>query len=226
MSLPARASRAAWITARDLVGGLLLGIACGAALDKLGKPWPLVLRRGVSGLAAAGLIGAAGALWGRDMAQLAGAADPRGAARATGLAIGPSVVLVALVLTAVEPGLVARGAGAGVAIHVIYTLLFVPAVLIVAAIGGFALGAGLRAPGLAVRLSLGAGVAAGSAFLALDLLMDTLGWRVGGPHAGERATMLVVTALGAMAAALAAGGTVGHLLLRRPWPRPSSKAAA
>jgi hypothetical protein len=44
--------------------------------------------------------------------------------------------------------------------------------------------------------------------------MYALGWRVGAPNAGRRATMLVVTALSASAAAIAAGGAIGARLGR------------
>src|SRR6266540_2152094 len=62
--------------------------------------------------------------------------------------------------------------------------------------------------GLAVR----AGLSGGVAFLIIDLLMDALGWRVGGLHAGERATMVMVTTSGTIGAALAAGGALGRRL--------------
>jgi hypothetical protein len=65
-----------------------------------------------------------------------------------------------------------------------------------------------------MRLAANAGAAALLTFLAVDLLMYALGWRVGAPNAGRRATMLVVTALSASAAAIAAGGAIGARLSR------------
>ena len=56
--------------------------------------------------------------------------------------------------------------------------------------------------------------------------MDALGWRVGAPHAAERGTMLVVTALAAAAAAVAAGTAIGQGLLRQRVVAPGPPAAA
>jgi hypothetical protein len=59
------------------------------------------------------------------------------------------------------------------------------------------------------------GAAACVAFLTIYLLMDLAGWRVGGPDTAKRATMLVVTGLGSLGAALAGGAALGSALLRR-----------
>lgn len=103
----------------------------------------------------------------------------------------------------------ARATQAGYSIHFVYSVLFVPVAGIVAAVGAFALGVGLNGRALGMRLAANAGAAALLTFLAVDLLMCALGWRVGAPNAAHRATMLVVTALGASAAAVAAGGAIG-----------------
>jgi hypothetical protein len=42
--------------------------------------------------------------------------------------------------------------------------------------------------------------------------MDKAGWRIGAPDAARRATMIVVTSLGALAAALAGGAVLGYFL--------------
>ena len=196
------------------MGGLLVGIGLGAALNEVATFLPLLPRRALSALAAASVLAVAGGWWGRHMARLAGVVDERQMGRAAGLALGPSVVLIGLALAALEPGLVAGGANVGLPIHVVFTLLFVPAALAIAAVGGFALGFGVRDFRLGGSLAVRAGLSAALAFLIIDLLMDGLGWRVGGPDAARRATMLVVTALGATGAALAAGSAIGHRLLR------------
>jgi len=66
-----------------------------------------------------------------------------------------------------------------------------------------------------MRLSARAALAAVIAFLAVDVLMYALGWRVGAPNAAKRATMLVVTMLSASAAAIAAGAAIGAMLESR-----------
>ena len=68
---------------------------------------------------------------------------------------------------------------------------------------------------LGARLAVSAGVAALVTFLAVDLLMYSLGWRVGAPNAARRATMLVVTVISASAAAVTAGAAIGARFRRR-----------
>ena len=190
MSHPGFVSRATWLTVRDIVGGLVVGVGLGALVDATASPLPLLLRRAASALTAISLLTLAGRAWGRDLALLAGALNTRAATRAGGFAVGPGVVLVGGVLAALEPSLVARGASVGVPIHLIYRLLFIPAAFVVAATGAFALGCGLRNARLGVSLAAWAGLGAATAFLVINLLLDALGWRVGAPHAAERATML------------------------------------
>lgn len=219
------ALRTAAITARDLVGGLVIGFAVGSLLDGVASPLPTWLRRTVSALAAVTVVTVAGRLWARHVARLAGQSVPRHLTR-TGVIFGATTVAVALGLAALEPGLLAQAAAAEVPVHTVYTVVFVPATALIAASGAFALGWALGDWRFGVRLGLVAGVSATVAFLLSALLMASLGWRVGAPRAAERATMLVVTAVGAAAAAILAGGAIGYILSRVGGAGPSSSAAA
>lgn len=207
MSQYSQTVRTAWITARCLVPAVLVGGGLGAIFQRVP----------VSGLLAVIIVSVAAGWWGRNMARLTDLGNERRVAWAAGLAVGPSVVLVGVSLAALEATLVGPSAEASLPIHVVSSLLFVPAALLIAAIGGFALGSGARDVRLGTSLAVRAGLSGGLAFLIIDLLMDALGWRVGGPHAGERATMVVVTIFGTIGAALAAGGALGRRLsqLRR-----------
>ena len=201
------------ITIRDLLGGLIIGVSLGAFVDTL--PLPLVPRRGLA--AAAALTGTfiAAWLWGRDMTRLAEGVERREVARWTAFAFGPAIIGVGALLAAIEPSIVARGTRAGFAIHATFTVLFVPATAFVAAAGSFALGRGLIDSRFGLRLAGAASSAAATAFLAVDLAMYAFGWRVGSPNAARRATMLVVTILGALAATAAAGAAIGASLSSR-----------
>jgi hypothetical protein len=102
-------------------------------------------------------------------------------------------VLAIIVLGRLEVEFVQRG-GTTLPIHVLFTLLFVPAAFICAfVIGaalGLALGDGRWAAGPAGHpWRAGRGVA----FLTLNVLQDLLGRRVGGPNAAATATMITVT---------------------------------
>jgi hypothetical protein len=201
---------AAAITVRDLIGGLVVAVGLGSLADML--PLPLVIRRGVDGMVALSITLLAGGFWGRDMAQLAGRPDLQRTRKLTALSVGPAIIAVGALLAIVEPSVVGRATRAGFAIHAVYTVLFVPVTGFVAAVGGFALGYGLEDRRFGMRLAMVAGLAALVAFLAVDLLMYAIGWHVGAPNAGRRATMLVVTVLSASAAAGAAGAAIGRFL--------------
>jgi len=97
----------------------------------------------------------------------------------------------------------------------VYGFLFVPAVFFVASSAVLVLGAGLRIDkNRRWRLALTCGIAAAAAHLVVYRMMDRAGWRIGAPDAARRATMIVVTSLGALAAALAGGATLGYFLSR------------
>ena len=204
MSQDSQTVRAAWITARYLVPAVLFGGGLGAIFQRVP----------VSGFLSVGIAAVAAGAWARRMVRLTDLGHEQRVVWAAALALGPSVVLAGVSLAAAETTLIPQSADARLPIHVIYSLLFVPAALLVAAIGGFALGSGARGVRLGVSLAVRAGLSGGLAFLLIDLAMDALGWRVGGPDAGHRATMVVVTALGTIGAALAAGGALGHRLSR------------
>ena len=194
----------------------MIAVALGSLADAL--PLPLVARRVFDGVVALCVTLLAGKLWGRDMATLAHVPTPHATARLTALSVGPAILAAGAILAAIEPAAVARATQAGYSIHFVYSVLFVPVAGIVAAVGAFALGVGLNGRALALRLAANAGAAALLTFLAVDLLMYALGWRVGAPNAARRATMLVVTALSASAAAVAAGGAIGARLGRSADP--------
>jgi GNAT superfamily N-acetyltransferase len=213
---------AAVLTVRDLVGGLLIAVALGAAIDGIGKPFPMVART-LAVLVAGSVLFASARIWAGDIARLDGSGNAERARRATPIALVPALVIVGLGLSLLEPVLVERATRAGIAVHVVYTLLFAPATLVVAGVGAFALGAGLYDTTVGRRLAIGAGLAAAAAFLAIDLVMNALGWRVGAPDAGKRATMVVVTAVGLLAAAISAGSAIGAMLARPgPFNRPDA----
>lgn len=202
MSQDSQTVRAAWITARYLVPAVLVGGGLGAIFQRVP----------VSGLLSVGIVSVAASAWGRRMVRLTGLGHEQRVGWAAALAVGPTVVLVGVSLAAAESTLIPQSADASLPIHVLFSVLFVPAALLVAAIGGFALGSGARGVRLGASLAVRAGLSGGLAFLLIDLVMDALGWRVGASHAGQRATMVVVTTLGTIGAALAAGGALGHRL--------------
>jgi hypothetical protein len=162
-------------------------------------------------LALASLVGGSAA-WGIALARITGAPNSRRLALACALSYGPATVAGAFLLGRIEP-IVVEGTP-GLPIHLLFTLLFVPVVFLVAATTGLAIGWALRSGRVAATAALGGGAAAALGFLAVDLLLDSLGMRVGAPRAEESATMLKVLAIGDVGAALAGGAVIGVILAR------------
>jgi len=197
-----------------LVGSLVLpflvALVVGQLIGNSTNP-PPALAITMIVLALISLVGGSAA-WGLVIARIAGYPYPRRLALACALSYAPATLAVAFLLGRIEP-IVVEGTP-GLAIHILFSLLFVPAVFFVAATTGIAIGWALRSWRLAVRAALGGGAAAALGFLAVDLLLDSLGMRVGAPGAAERATMLTVLALGDLGAALAGGAVIGVILAR------------
>jgi hypothetical protein len=206
-----------FLTAGYLVAGLLAGVGIGFIV---GSPKPGALHAAqnvVAGVIAVACMTVAAAKWGREIARRIGALDLRRATWAGALSFGPVSLVVGLVLTVLERVIVEQGRGPALPIHVVYGLLFVPGAFVIAAFSALILGVGLRRDSSdLVRLALASGVAACAVYLGVYLAMDAAGFRVGGPDAAKRATMLVVTALSCLGASLAGGAAIGWVLLRAP----------
>jgi len=206
----------AWLAAAYLAGGLLLGLGAAVGLEEVPVHVPQGTRPVVGAIVLLVVLMVAGAGWGRQLARRAGSTALGRAGRAGALSFGPITLGVGIALALLER--VSGEFGPGLPEHVLYGILFVPAVLCVTAVTAGAVGAALGVP--ARQLAAQAGLAAAGAFLVAALLMDAAGWRVGAPGAAARATMLVVTMVGNAAAALAGGAVVGgRVLYRQPQPR-------
>ncbi|MDX1417202.1 MAG: hypothetical protein R3293_23550 [Candidatus Promineifilaceae bacterium] len=203
------------ITLFTLLGGLAVGLISGS-LTHFGLPDSMneTIRIGISALP--GLFGAflGGMLWGWIMARIVAPDHSRRASWAGGIGFGLPFIVVALVLTALEVLLV-QEKRTELPIHIVFTILFVPAAAIIAASGAFALGTALRSWKLGSRLALSAGLTAALAFLIVVLLMDLLfGYRVGAPGAAERATMVTVLFVGIVVCSLAGGAAIGRMVFK------------
>ena len=208
MKCPVLAS--AVITAVSLMGGLIVGVGIGFLVDRL--PFH-ALEQSLILLVIIPIFGG-GALWGFLLTRIHTLPNRTGAAVAGSLSFGFGVIGAGIMLGALERVLVEGHRLRGVPIHVIFTLLFIPATFLVATLGASAI---LLASGNRARWFLPAletGTAAALSFLVVDLILDALGFRVGAPRAEERETMLTVAFLGSTAAAFSGGGILGHFLSR------------
>jgi hypothetical protein len=209
--------RGAYLTLLTLFGGLLIGLVAGDLVfqllpgHNLEDPDPVHMAAAATP-AFLGFLGG-GAAWGIAMAKLAGAEDLRRLALAGMLGFAPITITLGIVMSLVET-IANTGFLAQIPIHRLFTLLFAPSAFIIAGISAWAVGRGLRQDSLAWHLLWQVGLTAGVAFLAVNLLMETLGWVVGAPGAAQRATMVTVLALSNIAAALAGGAVMGQNLSR------------
>jgi hypothetical protein len=211
----------ALLTTGYLFGGIFVGMALGVAV---GSPTPgafHMTRNVAAGVIAIACMTVAGVAWARRLAAMVAATDLRRAGWAGALSFGPAVMVAGLVLTVLEQRIVERGGGGSFPIHILYGMLFVPAAFFVAAASAWIVGVGLRrTAGEQRTLALTTGLAAASAYFLVYLLMDLAGWKVGAPDAGKRATMLVVTGLGSLAAALGGGAASGFAVVPRSLEGP------
>jgi hypothetical protein len=201
---------AALVTLGYLCGGFLAGMATGIAVGGASAHLPPPLTVVIPGIAAIAIMVLAGAAWARTIAARLGFAETQRVTWAGALGFGPMVILIASALTLLEPRAVSAQT---FPIHVVYGLLFVPATFAVAAGTIATLSIGLRMERRAgLSLALKSGAASALAFLVAYLAMDAAGWQVGAPEARQRATMLVVTGVSTLAAAVAGGFVLGSSL--------------
>lgn len=205
----------AGITALYLLGGIAGGLAVSLPISAIPTPGhPHLARNTLSGIVLLVVVFLASRAWGKAMGRRAGCTDLARPTRVAGFVFAPVMMAAALVLGLLEPVFVRAGATRGLPIHVVFGILFVSATFLVAGVTAAAMSAATGRGARAITVGLTVGSAAALAFLMVALGMDTLGWRVGAPRAAERATMLVVTLLGCLAAALAGGAALGRVLAR------------
>jgi hypothetical protein len=144
------------VTVAALFGGLIVGVAAGFAIFELlsgssDPAHPPAVSVVLAALPALAGFRGGSAAWGVAMGQRAGRCEPRRMAFAGALGFGPITVALGIALAAVEPMAVA-GLGGTLAIHRIFTLLFVPSAFLIAGVSAGAVGLGLRRPDLARAL--------------------------------------------------------------------------
>lgn len=203
-------------TILTLFGGLALGMTAGnVVFNQLPGHEVTAGKIAVAVLPTLAGMMAGSAAWAIGLGRrAAGSGDAKRLAWAGILGFGPIAVAMAMLLLAIEPGLV-RMVDAWLPIHRVFTLLFVPSAFLISTVAVYALARAARTLVSPSRLALRVGLIAALAFLIVNLLMDGLGWRVGGPGAAERFTMITVMLAGNVGAALA-GGAATALALGAP----------
>ena len=88
---------------------------------------------------------------------------PRRVARIAGLSFAGAFLVVGIGLSRLEFLIVERGVGPRIPIHVLFTLLFVPATILVVGIVGFVFGREFRGPRFGMELAVRSAIPAGLA---------------------------------------------------------------
>lgn len=213
---PARASalRGAALSLLCLPTGLLLAFAVMKGLDLVApslqeRVGPPLFFAVVGGCAAA-----AGAAWGALLARpLGGSRLLAGVGGAVGYGLAAPAAVWGLTFAETALQLQAQN-GAELPPHLVFGAIFPAATALVVLAATLSLALGLGRGARAVPLALRCALAAGLAFALVDLAMHVAGWRIGAPNAEARFTMLVVMALGLLAATLVGGATLGRALGR------------
>lgn len=212
-----RLTLAAALAGLWLPGSLVLTVATVMVVQQLlGPAFVIEETRGavlLIGVAVAWLS-LAGAYWLRRVARLAGLIATRRAMFLTAVVHAVLTIAAVFGLGHLELYFVEEG-HARIPLHNLFTLLFVPTVLICAALLCTCVALVLGARPLTGRLAWLGGLAAALTFLALNVLQDLLGRRVGGPDAGATATMITVALIGNLGAAIAMSAVVVREL--RAW---------
>lgn len=155
---------------------------------------------------------AGGAAFARAMGRLVGFTELRRPGW-SGSSFGLLVITAALVLSGPEAvALSGVEQPWGLPVHILFGVVFVPAVFCVVFLFGLAVSAALRLGVAAVVVAWKMAAAGSGAFLAATIIQDLLGRRVGGPNAEVTFTMLSVMLIGLLAAAVASGAVMASLL--------------
>jgi hypothetical protein len=164
----------------------------------------------VAALAALASLFVGGAMWARGLATLF-ALPKRRAMLAGALGYGVPFLAAGIALAQIEINLTAYVI-AGWQMHILYGLLFVPTVFVIATLAGGAVALTSGRGWSIWQPAVGAGAGAALGFLAVFVLLDLAGMRVGAPGAEERTIMILVTLAGMVAAALAGSWAWGRLM--------------
>ncbi len=200
-----RVALAAALAGFWLPGSFVLTVVTVMAVQQvLGPAFVIEETRGAALLISVGIawLGVAGAAWLRRVAQIAGMAAPRGALLMAAAAHAMLTIAAIFGLGRLEHYFVEDG-HATMPLHNLFTLLFVPTVMVCAGLLCACVALALRVQTLTWRLAWRGGLAAALTFLALNVLQDLLGRRVGGPNAGATATMITVALISNLGAAIA-----------------------
>lgn len=210
-----KALRSALLTVLTLFGGLLIGLLVGDlvfhALPGHNLENPSVMHMAIAAVPALFGFLAGGAAWGIAMGNLAGESNRRRMAAAGMLGFAPITITLAIGLSFVET-IATTGFLAAIPIHRLFTVLFVPAALLIAGVSAWMIGWALRDKELAWSMLWQVGLASGITFLVVNLALESMGWVVGAHGAAERATMVTVLALSNIVAALVGGAIMGKHL--------------
>ncbi len=156
------------------------------------------------------LIG--GALFGRTLSRLTHYADERRLMISGGLGFAIPFTTVVFALNMAEA--IVTAGKISMPLHILFAILFNGGMFIIALCHGLVYGIALKNSRAMIQLALSSGVGGVLGFGLVNLVMDTMGLRVGGPNAAQTATMLTTMILGNLVGAFTGGAALGYFFAR------------
>lgn len=150
-----------------------------------------------------------GAMFGWSLSRLNHYANKRLMMITGGLGFGLPFLATVFTLNMAEAIVVAGNIN--MPLHILFAILFNSGMLFTSALHGLSYGIALKSPSAMWQLALASGLAGVLGFGAVNLVMDSIGMRVGAPGAAERATMIVTLVLGNLVGAFTGATVLGFL---------------
>jgi hypothetical protein len=99
-------------------------------------------------------------------------------------------------------------------LHILFALLFNGGMLFTSSLHGLAHGIALKNSRVMVQLALASGVGGMLGFGLVNLVMDSIGLRVGAPNAAQTATVLMTMILGNIVGSFSGGAALGYVFAK------------
>lgn len=160
-----------------------------------------------------------GALFGRTLSRLTHYANERRLMIAGGLGFAIPFTTVVFALNMAEA--IVTAGKISMPLHILFAILFNGGMFLISLCHGLVYGIALKNSRAMIRLALASGVGGVLGFGLVNLLMDTLGLRVGAPNAEQTATMLTTLIFGNVVGALSGGAALGYMFARYVSAKPS-----
>ena len=153
-----------------------------------------------------------GALFGRSLSRLARFTNDRRLMISGGFGFGIPFFATVVSLSMAEAIVVAGTIN--MPLHILFAILFNGGMLFTSSLHGLAHGIAVKNSRAMIQFALVSGIGGVLGFGLVNLVMDTMGLRVGAPNAAQTATMLTTMILGNIVGAFSGGAALGYVFAK------------